>query len=727
MLKRIINSFAIIFETAKKEKELIFKDSAVIEIYIVFVTLVYFFYTFVYSPEIFTNLPVAYVDNDQTTISHQIRRMLNETESLEIAYDATSLEEGRKLFEEGKVNGVILIPKDFSRQLQLSGGNASIAIYSDASYMLYYDKTLQAVTNALGAFTGELQLKQTMMSGVPMKQAEASSKPFNIIANPLYNLEEGYAIFLIPVVLIIALQTLQLTGMGVLYGTMRENDTFVTNFSMARGRFGYFFMTIGRALPYLVISMLMLLMGILVVFHIFTIPQRGNLFEIIVFLIPVVLSITFLGQSLMNIFRNREDTIMLLTVFSIPALMMGGVSYPIVAFPLWIKVMGFFFPSTIGVKGFLALSQAGASLVEIKEIFIQMWLICGFYFILAIWTNRRFIYGLVPNKIPSTFSGLKEFKKNDEQVSNNKNSNLVSDSNPILAEESELEDEILNNSLIESNAEQDILAIETESVDEIYESKPSKTSDFLPNENEQITNVKSASLNLNKLNINNSREISLLNPLKELIGDFDKTVSKIDYLLSNKLKTVSQENLQTPTSYVAAPILEAIKFVSDSEVLRNLYANLLANAMDKNSAGLAHPSFVETIKYLTPDEINILNIFVEVDKIPFVNIIQFTDKNSEKYELILEKHNHIIEDYRIMISHPDNLDLYLENLIRIGLLRLENSSLENMNYEHLENCEITQHIRKNIENKGYLFKTQRGYFKTTAYGNGFIKAVIRNK
>ena len=420
MLKKIINSFAVIFETAKKEKELIFKDSAVIEIYILFVTLVYFFYTFVYSPEIFTNLPVAYVDNDQTTISHQIRRMLNETESLEIAYDATSLEEGKKLFEEGKVNGVILIPKDFSRQLQLSGGNASIAVYSDASYMLYYDKTLQAVTNALGAFTGELQLKQTMMSGEPMKQAVASSKPFNIIANPLYNLEEGYAIFLIPVVLIIALQTLQLTGMGVLYGTMRENDTFISNFSMARGRFGYFFMTIGRALPYLVISMAMLLMGILVVFHIFTIPQRGNLFEVVVFLIPVVLAITFLGQSLMNIFRNREDTIMLLTVFSIPALMMGGVSYPIVAFPLWIKVMGFFFPSTIGVKGFLALSQAGASLVEIKEIFIQMWLICGFYFILAVWTNRRFIYGLVPNKIPSTFSGLKEFKKNKQQNKNEK-------------------------------------------------------------------------------------------------------------------------------------------------------------------------------------------------------------------------------------------------------------------------------------------------------------------
>ncbi len=750
MLKKIINSFALIFETAKKEKELIFKDSAVIEIYILFVTLVYFFYTFVYSPEIFTNLPVAYVDNDQTTISHQIRRMINETESLEIAYDVTSLEEGRKLFEEGKVNGVILIPKDFSRQLQLSGGNASIAIYSDASYMLYYDKTLQAVTNALGAFTGELQLKQTMMSGEPMKQAVASSKPFNIIANPLYNLEEGYAIFLIPVVLIIALQTLQLTGMGVLYGTMRENDTFVTNFAMAKRRFGYFFMTIGRALPYLVISMAMLLMGILVVFHIFTIPQRGNLFEVVVFLIPVVLAITFLGQSLMNIFRNREDTIMLLTVFSIPALMMGGVSYPIVAFPLWIKIMGFFFPSTIGVKGFLALSQAGASLVEIKEIFIQMWLICGFYFILAVWTNRRFIYGLVPNKIPSTFSGLKEFKKNKQQNSDSEIANLETNSNEVLAIESESNDEISKdafinstdseqnilaieaesnneiskNTLIDSNdSEQNIQAIETESEDEITETKSAE----IPEIQSKVEADPSILMESNILNIETSKESDLLNPLKELIGGFDKTISNIDSLLTNKLNGVSQENLQTPAVYIAAPIFEGLKFVADSEDLKNLYVNLLANAMDKNTAGIVHPSFVETIKYLTPDETKILDIFEKSDKIPFVDIIQIMDENSGNSEMILEKHNHLIEEHNLNILHKDNLHLYLENLIRLGILSCENSILPNYNYDHLEHCELNRFIRKDVQNKGYQFKTERGYYKTTAYGNGFIKAAIKNK
>ena len=139
MLKKLFNKLSLILQTAKKEASLIFKDDAVVEIYLVLVVVVYFFYTYVYSPEIFTKLPVAYVDQDHTEISQKMKRMLNATESLDIAYEANSLLEAKNLFEEGKVNGIIVIPQNFSRDLQKSGSRPAIGIYCDASYMLYYD------------------------------------------------------------------------------------------------------------------------------------------------------------------------------------------------------------------------------------------------------------------------------------------------------------------------------------------------------------------------------------------------------------------------------------------------------------------------------------------------------------------------------------------------------------------------------------------------------------
>ncbi|WP_408582552.1 ABC transporter permease [Myroides odoratimimus] len=135
--------------------------------------------------------------------------------------------------------------------------------------------------------------------------------------------------------------------------------------------------------------MILLLVGVLIIMHVYNLPQRGNIFEIMVFLIPVILSITFMGMTLVNFFKRREEAIMSVTVFSIPALMLSGTSWPTIAFPAWIKGVSVLVPSTLGVKGFISLTQFGASLTEISDVFIKMWGICIFYFIFAVWTNRR--------------------------------------------------------------------------------------------------------------------------------------------------------------------------------------------------------------------------------------------------------------------------------------------------------------------------------------------------
>lgn len=678
MLKKLFKYLSVVSETAKKEGKLIVKDDAVVEIYIIFVVLVYFFYTFVYSPEIFTKLPVAFIDNDQTTVSHKIKRMLNDTESLDIKYDASSLVEARKMFEEGKVNGIVLIPERFTEKLQKSGGNPSLIVYCDASYMLYYDKSLQAVMNAVGQFTGEIQLKETMMSGTPEKEAIASSTPFTIITNPLYNLEEGYAIFIIPLVLIVALQTLQLTGMGVLYGTLRERNTFIPNFAIAREvRFGSFFMTIGRAIPYYIISNLLLLLGIVVVFHIFTIPQRGDLFEVMAFLTPVVLAITFLGMVLMNIFRNREDTIMLCTVFSIPALMMGGVSYPIVAFPLWIKVLGFFFPSTIGVKGFLALSQAGASLGEIKDIYMQMWGICLFYFVLAVWTNRRFLWketaplallesgeAVVPLALPEKLEEIKE---------------EINVNEPILIAQ---EEEILPTVELETNHD---------------------------STHQEIIK-------------------SLLHPFSNSVTSYSDHINTIAERLSEKLNFVHVNKLQTPENYIGGPILDTYKFCVSHQSLENAYLNILANAMDVDNASVVLPSFIDIVKSMSPDEVQLLSIFVKNDTVPFVNILQKANKETKAYTVAMETFLCIEKLFTGQLHTKGNMPLYFANFVRMGILTSpEGFCLSNDRYTHIEQCDSFLKIKDDIENQGLIFEIQRRFYKVTPYGRQFIKIAIQNR
>ncbi|MEC4113154.1 ABC transporter permease [Myroides pelagicus] len=390
MFKSLIEGLALIYEGLRQEVKLIFSDTAVITSYIFSVLFVFFFYSYVYSHEVIENLSVAVVDQDQSKLSQQVGRMLDGTPQLNVDYRTQSYELAKELYREEKVHGIILIPKGFGRDIQ-KGISPKVVAYADASYMLYYKQTLGAVMKTVGTMNAQIEVNKMMATGTNMKQAVENRRPFNPVAVPLYNINSGYGTFLLPVVFLIALQTLQISAMGVIGGTLREGGLFARTFAYANKRFGIFFSTIGRSLAYLVFSMLLLVIATLVVNRAYNFPMRGDMFEIVVFLTPFILSVTFLGMTAINFFRKREEALMVVTIFSIPTLLLSGASWPMQAFPLWLQKASVFIPTTLGSQGYLALSQFGASLYEIKDIYIQMWGICLFYFVLALWTNRRFI------------------------------------------------------------------------------------------------------------------------------------------------------------------------------------------------------------------------------------------------------------------------------------------------------------------------------------------------
>lgn len=388
MLSGFIANCALILESCKREIKMIFKDSAIVITYIVCVLLVAFVYSYVYSKEVITELPVAIVNQDQSKMSFQIDRMLDATPQLKVNLRTASMDLAQEAFYQEKIKGIIVIPEHFGRDLQ-KGKVPTLGAYCDASYMLYYKQTLGAVMLTTGTLGGQVEVNKMMAGGMPMKQATATRRPFEVTAKPLFNINSGYATFLMPAVFLIAIQTLQLNGMGILAGTLREKRQFASTFAFAQGRFSNLFLTIGRSFAYLILSMLMMWIVLGVVMHVFTFPQRGNLLEVTLFLVPFILAVSFLGMTLANWFKHREDSIMTVTLFSIPTLLMTGLSWPTTAFPTAIKVISFFIPSTVGTKGFVALTQFGASLQDVRDLFLQMWLICLFYFMLAVWSNWR--------------------------------------------------------------------------------------------------------------------------------------------------------------------------------------------------------------------------------------------------------------------------------------------------------------------------------------------------
>lgn len=372
------------------EFKFIVRDKAVLFSFIGVAVIISFLYTYVYSNEILTELPVAVVDLDNTTNSRKLVRMLDAAEQVKITEHYADFFNAQKSFNQNKVRGIVLVPSHFSRDLQ-RGEQPSISVYPDASYILYYKQIATAAKTVVAYWNAGIQLKKKSAQGNLPQQAQNSALPVSGKSVTMYNPSTGYATFLIPIVLVIIFQYTLLTAIGILGGTMRENTKMHRLYPHGNLFLGTLPIVMGRATTYLIFSTILLLFMTGIAMPIFNIPMRTSFISLWVYMIPFLLSVIYLGIFLTTFFKNREDAILFIMFTSIPSLLITGFSWPTMAMPQWVQILSYFVPTTLGAKGFISLTQMGADFSLIKPQWFMLWGLCIFYLTLAI-LSSKYVY-----------------------------------------------------------------------------------------------------------------------------------------------------------------------------------------------------------------------------------------------------------------------------------------------------------------------------------------------
>ena len=372
------------------EAKYIFRDRAVFFSFVIVAVLVSFLYTYLYSEETLQELPIGVVDEDNTSQSRQLLRMIDANSGVAIYSSYLNLSEAQKAFQQEQIRGIIAIPSSFSRDLQ-RGEQPSISVYADASYMLYYKQVLTAAKVSATYLNAGVEMKRTSAQGKLPSQVRDEAMPVSAKVVSLYNPSSGYATFLIPVVLVIIFQTTILTSVGILGGSMRESKKLRKIYPNSNSFWGALPIVMGKATTYLALAMAILLIILCIVMPLFGIPVRSSILSTMVFMVPFILSIVFMGLCLLGFLRRREDAIMLIMYTSLPSVMLTGFSWPTVAMPEWLHAFSYIVPTTLGAKGFVSITQMGASLSTILPYWAGMWGLCLFYLVLAGFSIRRII------------------------------------------------------------------------------------------------------------------------------------------------------------------------------------------------------------------------------------------------------------------------------------------------------------------------------------------------
>ncbi len=386
IIKRLTKDATTFFKVWGNEYKSIFGDSAVWVTFFITTLAVAFGYGYVYSNQVLRDIPIALVDNSQSPESRELARLLDASPQINIRPGVANFSEAEKLFYEQKACGIILIPEDFSRKI-LSRQHISVPLYCDASYLLTYRQTLTAAKQVLGYMNAGIQIKNLTAQGMNPALAKNAAHPVRYVNAKMYNPATGYGTFVMPSVFMIIIQSLLLTGIGILGGTMRKHHTL-----FYYRKFDVPALVLGKAAAYSTVGFFLFIVMLGFVYPLYSFPQRGNIIDLGVFFIPFILAISLLGLTLNLFFRHREDAVMSLLFISIPSLMLTGVSWPIQEVPPLIHYISLLLPSTLGIEGFVNINQGGTHLWEMKSLWLKMWALCGFYLLAAIVVTRTLIH-----------------------------------------------------------------------------------------------------------------------------------------------------------------------------------------------------------------------------------------------------------------------------------------------------------------------------------------------
>jgi hypothetical protein len=217
-----------------------------------------------------------------------------------------------------------------------------------------------------------------------------------------------------------------------------------------------------------------------------------------------------------------------------------------------------------------------------------------------------------------------------------------------------------------------------------------------------------------------------LSPLEKWILQREYNVEETRKLLEQKLESTPPDQIEAPEPHIAVPAMQYISYCMDNEELREMYANLLASSMKKDTKKNAHPSFVEIIKQLCPDEAKLLRHIYHSRNIPLVYLDFHKDNGRHSVPDIFFSNAPILcgcEEQVLYVKYFDNLE-------RLGLIKCT--------YQHaLANLDAYDPI---FSNKHYLFvreqliklyhlqsnkiSTQKGVAMTTEFGNSFCQICL---
>lgn len=287
------------------------------------------------------NLPIAVLDNDNSVLSRQLVRMIQATPTCNVDFNVTNLTEGKDLIVEGSAYALIVVPKDFQRDIY-RGEQPKLVFYYNNQMILIGGSISKDVTTAVQTFMTGMDLKVRMKKGtssdVAMTQVNLISVDEHIRSNPYLNYSYflAFGAFAHISQILITFVTIWAFGSEFKAGTSKE--------WLAEAGNSIIIATFGKMLPYFVGFSLVMSAMYLIYFGFYQAPFVGSIGFVVFATLVFIFAYQILGIMFVAITANMRLSLSCGAFYTAMGFAFAGVTFPIIAMPVVAKIYSWLLP-----------------------------------------------------------------------------------------------------------------------------------------------------------------------------------------------------------------------------------------------------------------------------------------------------------------------------------------------------------------------------------------------
>lgn len=328
------------------------------------------------------NVQLAIVNQDQSTYARRLIEKIRVSDRFILVNASPSPTLADKQMQEGVVDIILTIPPQFEK-----------------NYLKYKSGDIQLLINAINGaqatvgssyLTGIIQaFGQEIRQDAAPRLVVQQKNPFptiQIASSNWYNPTLNYKHFMVPGLIgeLVIVLIMLLTAMNIVrekeMGTIEQiNVTPIKKWQFI----------LGKLIPFLLIGLLLLIVGLTAGKLIFDVPLVGNLWTVFAYCLLSLTAVLSLGLFISNISDTQAQAMFTTFFFVIIFILMSGLFTPIESMPRWAQYLTIPNPIAHFVHVMRSVLLKGSTFSDVIDNFRITGLLAIIFNVLAIWSYRK--------------------------------------------------------------------------------------------------------------------------------------------------------------------------------------------------------------------------------------------------------------------------------------------------------------------------------------------------